>query len=86
MENIGNTTLKFLEIWNTGEHSRGHPPACNFSPRCARIDKFEDISLSQWLALTPPSLVEAHLQLPQELLNNLNKTKQFVVGPASGSV
>ncbi|QRW25013.1 oxalate decarboxylase [Rhizoctonia solani] len=33
VENIGNTTLKFLEIFNS--------------------DKYEDISLNQWLALTP---------------------------------
>lgn len=48
-------------------------------------DKFEDISLSQWLALTPANLVQAHLHLPEELTNNLNKTKQFVVAPAGSS-
>lgn len=38
VENIGNTTLKFLEIFNA--------------------DKYEDISLNQWLALTPPDMVK----------------------------
>ncbi|CAE6392127.1 unnamed protein product, partial [Rhizoctonia solani] len=38
VENIGNTTLKFLEIFNS--------------------DKYEDISLNQWLALTPPEMVK----------------------------
>ena len=38
VENIGNTTLKFLEIFNA--------------------DKYEDISLNQWLALTPPDVVK----------------------------
>jgi oxalate decarboxylase/phosphoglucose isomerase-like protein (cupin superfamily) len=38
VENIGNTTLKFLEIFNS--------------------DIYEDISLNQWLALTPPDMVK----------------------------
>ena len=46
-------------------------------------DKFQDVSLSQWLALTPPALVQAHLNLDDDLINHLNKTKQVVVGPAS---
>ncbi|KAF8712316.1 Oxalate Decarboxylase, partial [Rhizoctonia solani] len=41
VENIGNTTLKFLEIFNS--------------------DKYEDISLNQWLALTPPDMVKRTL-------------------------
>ncbi|KAI0756102.1 oxalate decarboxylase [Daedaleopsis nitida] len=47
-------------------------------------DKFQDISLSQWLALTPPDLVKAHLDLDDEtiaLLSN-SKKKPIVVGPA----
>ncbi|KAH9015635.1 RmlC-like cupin domain-containing protein [Lactarius pseudohatsudake] len=59
VENIGNTTLRFLEIANT--------------------DRFQDISLSQWLALTPPTLVKAHLGLSDDTIAHLNKTKQFVV-------
>ncbi|KAJ3533785.1 hypothetical protein NM688_g7236 [Phlebia brevispora] len=61
VENIGNTTLHFLEIFNT--------------------DRFQDISLSQWLALTPPQLVQAHLSLDDDLIDHLNKTKQVIVGP-----
>ena len=38
VENIGNTTLKFLEIFNS--------------------NMYEDISLNQWLALTPPDMVK----------------------------
>lgn len=59
VENIGNTTLRFLEIANT--------------------DRFQDISLTQWLALTPPTLVKAHLGLSDDTIAHLNKTKQFVV-------
>lgn len=39
VENTGNTTMKYLEIFNT--------------------DLYEDISLNQWLALTPPDMVKA---------------------------
>ncbi|KAH7911359.1 putative oxalate decarboxylase/oxidase [Hygrophoropsis aurantiaca] len=62
VENIGNTTVTFLEIFKT--------------------DKYQDVSLQQWLALTPPALVKAHLQLSDETIAGLNKTKHTVVGPA----
>ncbi|KIJ62907.1 hypothetical protein HYDPIDRAFT_114033 [Hydnomerulius pinastri MD-312] len=62
VENIGNTTLKFLEIFRT--------------------DKYQDVSLQQWLSLIPPELVKAHLGLSDETIAGLNKTKQVVVGPA----
>ncbi|CAE6501119.1 unnamed protein product, partial [Rhizoctonia solani] len=61
VENIGNTTLKFLEIFNS--------------------DKYEDISLNQWLALTPPEMVKAHLQLSDDTISKLQKVKPIVVGP-----
>ena len=41
----------------------------------------EDISLSQWLALTPPELVKAHLGFDDATIASLNKTKQVVIGP-----
>ncbi|KAJ7875463.1 oxalate decarboxylase [Mycena leptocephala] len=43
-------------------------------------DRFQDISLNQWLALTPPDLVKAHLQLSDETIASLSKTKPVVVG------
>ncbi|KAK7030392.1 hypothetical protein VNI00_014136 [Paramarasmius palmivorus] len=61
VENTGNTTLRFLEIFNT--------------------DIFQDVSLSQWLALTPPELLKAHLGLDDDTIANLNKTKATVVAP-----
>ncbi|KAG6830029.1 hypothetical protein H0H87_009492 [Tephrocybe sp. NHM501043] len=39
----------------------------------------QDISLTQWLALTPPSLVKAHLGFSDEMIGKLNKVKQEVV-------
>ncbi|KAE9390589.1 RmlC-like cupin [Gymnopus androsaceus JB14] len=60
VENTGNTTLKFLEIFAG--------------------DRVQDISLNQWLALTPPSLVKAHLNLDDETISKLQKVKPVVMG------
>ncbi|KAJ7035345.1 oxalate decarboxylase [Mycena alexandri] len=60
VENTGNTTLRYLEIFNAAQ--------------------FQDISLNQWLALTPPDLVKAHLQLSDATIASLSKTKASVVG------
>ncbi|KAF8826991.1 hypothetical protein HHX47_DHR5000559 [Lentinula edodes] len=46
-------------------------------------DRFQDISLNQWLALTPPALVKAHLGLDDETISLLKKVKPTVVGPPS---
>lgn len=40
---------------------------------------FVDFSLDTWLALTPPQLVQAHLNLDQQVMNALRKTKALVV-------
>ena len=40
---------------------------------------YADVSLNQWLALTPPELVKAHLDLNQEFMNALRKTKAPIV-------
>jgi oxalate decarboxylase len=44
-----------------------------------RSDRFSDVSLNQWLALTPPELVAAHLGLDAETLAALTRAKQVVV-------
>jgi oxalate decarboxylase len=36
---------------------------------------YADVSLNQWLALTPPELVKEHLNLDQQFANALSKTK-----------
>ncbi|RDB29945.1 Oxalate decarboxylase OxdC [Hypsizygus marmoreus] len=59
VENTGNTTLKFLEVFKSGI--------------------FQDISLTQWLALTPPNLVKAHLGFSDEIIAKLSKFKLEVV-------
>jgi oxalate decarboxylase len=44
-----------------------------------RSDHFADVSLTQWLALTPPELVQAHLGLSDEAMARLQKTKPIIV-------
>jgi len=36
--------------------------------------------VNQWLALTPPELVKAHLALDDETISHLSKTKPTVIG------
>ena len=49
-----------------------------------RSDRFADVSLSQWMALTPPELVRAHLNLDDRTMRALPKDKPVVVGPSQG--
>jgi hypothetical protein len=42
---------------------------------------FAGISLNQWMALTPPELVRAHLNLDEQTLAPLRKDKPIVVAP-----
>jgi oxalate decarboxylase len=43
-----------------------------------KSDRFADVSLNQWMALTPPGLVEAHLNLDEEAILALSKSKPIV--------
>jgi len=40
---------------------------------------YADVSLDQWMALTPPELVNAHLKLDPQVMNALRKEKAPVV-------
>ena len=40
---------------------------------------YADVSLDQWMALTPPELVEAHLKLGPQVMDVLRKKKVPVV-------
>jgi oxalate decarboxylase len=40
---------------------------------------YADVSLDQWMALTPPELVEAHLKLDQQVMGALRKQKVPIV-------
>jgi len=59
IENIGTTTLQFLEIF--------------------RSDHYADVSLAQWLALTPHDLVRAHLNIDESVLTSIPTRKTPVV-------
>ncbi|MBV8765806.1 MAG: cupin domain-containing protein, partial [Hyphomicrobiales bacterium] len=44
-----------------------------------RSDHFADLSLAQWMGLTPPELVRAHLNLAPEIVAGLPRTKPIIV-------
>ncbi len=44
-----------------------------------KSDYYADVSLNQWLALTPPELVRAHLHANSQLMQALRKEKMPVV-------
>jgi oxalate decarboxylase len=44
-----------------------------------RSSHFQDVSLNQWMALTPPELVQAHLNLNGTVMSALRKEKSPVV-------
>jgi oxalate decarboxylase len=44
-----------------------------------RSPRFEDVSLNQWLALTPALLVKSHLGLDQSTVDQFSKTKKNIV-------
>jgi oxalate decarboxylase len=44
-----------------------------------RSDRFADMSLAQWMALTPPELVAAHLNLDRKFMATLPKEKPIIV-------
>jgi oxalate decarboxylase len=44
-----------------------------------KAPRFVDVSLAQWMALTPPELVAAHLNIDPAVIEKLRKDKQPVV-------
>lgn len=44
-----------------------------------RAPRFQDVSLNQWMALTPPELVQAHLNLNKTMMSALRKQKWPIV-------
>ena len=44
-----------------------------------KADTYMDVSLQQWMANTPRAMVEAHLNLPPEVLDRLSQAKHPVV-------
>jgi oxalate decarboxylase/phosphoglucose isomerase-like protein (cupin superfamily) len=81
VENTGNTTLRYLEIFNTGENIFTANTCIwdRILTRMIVVDHYQDVSLSQWLALTPPAIVKAHLNVSDATIALMSKTKQVVV-------
>lgn len=44
-----------------------------------KSDRVADISLTQWLALTPADLVAQTLKIPLDIAENLKKEKQLLI-------
>jgi oxalate decarboxylase len=44
-----------------------------------RSDHFADVSLSQWMGVLPPELVKAHLNLDDDVIAGLPRSKPVVV-------
>jgi oxalate decarboxylase len=44
-----------------------------------KSSRYADLSLNQWLALTPPDLLKVHLNLGPEFADALRKTKAPIV-------
>lgn len=44
-----------------------------------KSDRFVDVSLAQWMALTPPELVQAHLHLNQKVMSALQKQNMPII-------
>ncbi len=44
-----------------------------------RSDRFADVSLSQWMGVLPPELVKAHLNLDDDVIAGLPRSKPGVV-------
>lgn len=44
-----------------------------------KSDRVIDISLTQWLALTPPGIVAKTLNIPIETVKSLKKEKQLIL-------
>ena len=50
-----------------------------------RSDRYADVSLNQWMKLTPPELVRSHLNIEQSVLNGLSAEKHPVLPAAKRS-
>lgn len=72
--------MRYLEIFNTDRYE-------DISLNQVCLSNLCDLSLntSKWLALTPPELVKAHLDLDDATISQLSKTKPIVIGPAERS-
>lgn len=74
VENTGTTDLIFLEVLQA-DHFSGRLQARS----SLTITDLLDISIGQWLALTPAQIVKDTLNLTNETVSALKKDKQYIV-------
>ncbi|OWP02729.1 hypothetical protein B2J93_146 [Marssonina coronariae] len=76
IENTGTEDLIFPEVISCQDIASQRP----HSQRRLGLKQpvFGDISVSQWLALTPKQIVKDHLHLPDSALDNLPKTQTYL--------
>ena len=48
-------------------------------PSKLTFSRLPDISVAQWLGLTPPQVVKDTLKLPDEVITNLPKYKPYIL-------
>lgn len=75
VENTGKTDLVFLEVLQA-DHFSGKLKSCS---SLTQADLHKDISIGQWLALTPPQIVKDTLNLTNETVSAFKKDKQYIV-------
>jgi oxalate decarboxylase/phosphoglucose isomerase-like protein (cupin superfamily) len=77
VENTGDTDVIFIEVLQA-DHFSGktcHPQeVSNFM-----LSRCLDISLGQWVGLTPPQIVMDTLNLTNETVSQFKKEKQYIV-------
>lgn len=75
IENVGDEDMVFLEVLQADRFAGKSYPR----ERWQIVDKIADISLTQWLALTPPGVVKDTLKLSDEIVASFKKEKQYIV-------
>ncbi|PQE21671.1 oxalate decarboxylase protein [Rutstroemia sp. NJR-2017a WRK4] len=77
VENVGKDDLIFIEVLQADHFSGKYYP---HSIRWVDADiSVIDISVGQWLALTPPQIVADTLNLTNQTVSSFKKDKQFIV-------
>lgn len=81
VENIGEDDVIFLEVLQADHFSGKKPSPLLFFLRYATLltRVLIDISLGQWLGLTPPQIVMDTLNLTSGTVSQIKKEKQYIV-------
>jgi oxalate decarboxylase/phosphoglucose isomerase-like protein (cupin superfamily) len=69
-----------MTVFASGEHARTFNYQAGDEPllflEMFRSNRFVDVSLHQWMALTPPEMVQAHLNLDRQTMAALSARKE----------